>query len=97
MKKQNKLYYVLRKLNPKAEYDFERYLYVHGKLGMWGANFDIASAILFDSKEEAEQYKATHIRAKDYKVYKVDPRKHCLSETFCDDCSWGGTCPRHSS
>ena len=29
--------------------------------------------------------------------YEVDPRNHCLSETSCDDCSWGGPCPRHSN
>ena len=44
---------------------------------------------------KAEQYKATHISAKDYEVCEVDPRNHCLSETSCDDCSWGEPCPRH--
>lgn len=93
-------FYVLRKPNPKAKYNdtqyqIDKYLYIHGKLSMWGAEYDIASATLFNSKEEAEQYKATHVKAKDYNVYEVDPRKHCLSETSCDDCSWGGVCPRH--
>lgn len=93
-------FYVLRKINPKAKYNdtqyqIDKYLYIHGKLSMWGTEYDIASATLFNTKEEAEQYKATHLKAKDYKVYEVDPRKHCLSETSCDDCSWGGVCPRH--
>lgn len=95
MGRRNKLYYVLRKLNPKAKYDSDKYIYIHGRLGMWGAEWDIASATLFDSKEEAEQYKATHIKAKDYKVFEVDPSEVCLSETSCDDCSWSGPCPRH--
>lgn len=96
MKRQNKPYYVLRKLNPKAQ-DIDKYLYVHGELGMWGAEWKLSSAILFNSKKEAEQYRATHADVMDYKVCEVDPRKQCLSERSCDNCSWGGTCPRHSS
>ena len=95
-----KKYYVLRKINPEAKYEidkylFDKYLYIHDRLSMRGAEYKIGSAILFNSKEKAEQYKATHINAKDYEVYEVDPRRHCLSETSCDDCSWGGPCPRH--
>ena len=94
-----KKYYVLRKINPEAKYEidkylFDKYLYIHDRLSMRGAEYKIGSAILFNSKEKAEQYKATHINAKDYEVYEVDPRRHCLSETSCDDCSWGGPCPR---
>ena len=97
MRKKTKLYYVLRKLNPKANpnYDFTKYIYIHSKLGMWDTEYDIASATLFNSKEEAEQYRATHSRAQAYEVFEVDPREICLSTTSCDDCSWGGTCPRH--
>ena len=90
-----KKYYVLRKFNPEAKYEVDTYLYIHGKLSMWGADYKIGSAILFNSKEKAAKYKATHISAEDYEVYEVDPRKHCLSETSCDDCSWDGPCPRH--
>ena len=95
MKRQNKLYYVLRKLNPNAR-DIDKYLYVHGELGMWGAEWKLSSAILFNSKKEAEQYRATHTDVGDYEVYEVDPRKQCLSERSCDNCSWGGICPRGS-
>ena len=94
----NRTYYALRKLNPNAcdkYYRSDKYLYIHDRLSMRGAEYKIGSAILFNSKEKAEQYKATHINAKDYEVYEVDPRRHCLSETSCDDCSWGGPCPRH--
>lgn len=100
MKKQDRLYYVLRKLNSKAQYNntqyqIDKYIYIHDRLDMWGAEWKIASATLFNSKEEAEQYKAIHANAKDYEIYEVDPREHCLSETSCDNCSWGGVCPRH--
>ena len=97
MKKKVKLYYVLRKLNPKADpkFDFTKYVYIHGRLDWRDCNYDIGAATLFDSREEAEAYKATHVRAQAYEVFEVDPRKICLSTTSCDDCSWGGTCPRH--
>ena len=97
MKKKTKLYYVLRKLNPKADtkYDFTKYIYIHGSLGLFETDYSISAAVLFNSKEEVEAYKATHTKAKGYEVFEVDPRKICLSDRGCDDCSWGGACPRH--
>lgn len=93
-KKQIELYYVLRKLNPESKYDFNKYIYIHDRLGVSDAEWKIGSAILFNSKEEAEQYRVAHIEANEYEVYEIDPRKQCLSTSSCDDCSWGGTCPR---
>ena len=41
-----KKYYVLRKINPESKYEVDTYLYIHGKLSMWGADYKIGSAIL---------------------------------------------------
>ena len=94
----NRTYYTLRKLNPNAcdkYYQSDKYLYIHDKLKSRDDACNIAYAILFHSKKEAEEYKTTHDDAKDYAIYKVDPRDHCLSKTSCDDCSWSGPCQRH--
>ena len=94
----NRTYYTLRKLNPNTcnkPYELDKYLYIHDKLKSHDNECNIAYAILFHSKKEAEEYKTTNDNAKDYAIYKVDPREHCLSRTSCDDCSWSGACQRY--
>lgn len=93
------LYYVLRKRNTKEKdpNDVWAYKYIHGKLWWRDTEYDIGAAKLFNSKEEAQAYKDTHKTASTYEVFEVDPREVCLSTTSCDDCSWGGVCPRHKN
>ncbi len=97
IKKKVELYYVLRKRNAK-EKDPDgvlAYQYIHEKLWWRDTKYDIGAAKLFKSKEEAQTYKDTHKTATNYEIFEVDPREICLSTTSCDDCSWGGACPRH--
>lgn len=82
-----KYYYILRGIQ-----DHEVYVDEHGG----ERHYNMGSAKLFSDATQAEEYRMTLKKASKYEVYKVNPRVHCLSSHSCDDCDWGGPCPRHS-